>query len=205
MSLVDSALLSVGVVIFLLVYSVRRIDGGSYRSAISRLGINRRGAGRSILWALVFMLPILAFLALWLPLMTALFGNAFATAETQASTIPRWYAGGLIIYLVFNAIMEEALGRGFMLERLMPSHPGTLRASFPAILGVSALGMLYHVPTYVLASHFSPVSLLFNLVFVFVCFTFVGLAYVRSRVSNISGPILVHFLLDAVPYFLLVL
>ena len=92
-----------------------------------------------------------------------------------------------------------------MLDRLMPSHPAGIRATLPAVLGVSVLGMLYHIPTYYFGYHFSPLSALFNFGVVFLSFTFIGFGYVQSRVRNISGPILVHFLLDAVSYLLVIL
>jgi len=140
---------------------------------------------------------------LWGGAVVALFGSNFETSQTLATGVPNWYAAALLVYLLVNALMEETIGRGYMLDRLMPSHPGSLSSSLPAVLVVSALGMLYHVPEYILSYHFSPVSALYNLVFVFLSFAFVGFGYVRSRARNVSGPILVHFLLDAVPYFLL--
>jgi len=186
-----------------LVYFVRQYEGGSLRSTISNLGLNRKGVGRSILWSIVFMVLLALAIILWEGVMAGLFGNDFATAQTLATNIPQWYAVVIMIPLMLNAVMEESIGRGYMLDRLMTSHPGGLRSSLPAILGVSALGMLYHIPTYILGLHFSPLSALFNFVVVFLSFTFVGLGYVRSRVRNISGPIIVHFFLDAVPYLMI--
>lgn len=186
----------------LLVYVVRHYENRSSRSAISSMGLNRGGIGKSVLWSLVFLVPLVLVIILWEGAIIGMFGNNLATAQTQASKIPEWYAIAIMPYLVLNAIMEESVGRGFMLDRLMPSHPAGIMASLPVVLGVSALGMLYHIPEYILSYNFSPASFILNLGVVFFSFTFVGFAYVRSRVRNISGPILVHFLMDAVPILL---
>ncbi len=204
-SLVDGELISFVPIMFFLVYYVRHHEGGSFRSTISSLGLNRYGVGRSLLWSMVFTAMLALAVLLWEGLMAGLFGSSFTTAQTLASSVPRWYAAAIMIPILLNAIMEESVGRGYMLDRLMHSHPAGLRGSLPAVLGVSTLGMLYHIPTYFLGYHFSPLSLLFNFGVVFLSFTFVGLGYVRSRVRNIAGPILAHFLLDAGSYFLVLL
>jgi membrane protease YdiL (CAAX protease family) len=204
-SVIDGELIAFVPVMLFLIYFVRRYEGGSLRSTISSLGLNHRGVGKSLLWSMVFMALLVLAIILWEGLIVGIFGSAFATAQTLASNIPPWYAAVIMVPTLLNAVMEESVGRGYMLDRLMPSHPGSLRASLPAVLGVSVLGMLYHIPTYFLGYQFSPLSALFNFGVVFLSFTFVGLGYVRSRVRNISGPILVHFLLDASAYFLILL
>ena len=198
----NAALFFVPIMLFLVLF-VRHYEKRNFRSTVSSLGLNRNGIRRSLLWSIVFMVPLVVAILLWEELVVGLFGPSFFTAQSQASKIPQWYVVATIIYLLVNALLEESIGRGYMLDRLMPSHPSGLVASLPAILGVSVLGLLYHVPEYVLAYHFSPLSSFYNLVIVFLSFSFVGLGYVRSRVRNISGPILVHFLLDAVPYLLI--
>jgi membrane protease YdiL (CAAX protease family) len=203
-SIIGSALIFFVPVMFFLVYSIRHYEKGSLRSATSSLGLNSRGIGRSLLWSIVFMALLSLAIILWEGVMVGIFGSSFETAQTLANQIPRWYAVVIMFNLVLNAVMEESVGRGYMLDRLMLSHPAGLLASLPAILGVSLLGVLYHVPEYFLSYNFSPLSALYNLVVVFLSFAFLGLAYVRSRVRNISGPILVHFLLDAIPYFMIV-
>lgn len=202
-TLVDGALASFVPIMLFLVYFVRHYERRDFRSTISSLGLNRNGIGRSVLWSMVFMAGLMLVVVLWEGALVGLFGSAFATALGMANKVPSWYAAVLLVSILVNAVMEESIGRGYMLDRLMPSHPAGLLASLPAILGVSVLGMLYHVPTYVIGYQFSPLSLLFNFGVTFLSFTFVGLAYVRSRVRNISGPILIHFLLDATPYLLL--
>jgi membrane protease YdiL (CAAX protease family) len=201
-SIIESALVFFVPIMLLLVYAVRHAEKRSSRSAISSLGLNRGGIGKSVLWSLVFLVPLVLVIILWEGAIAGIFGNNLATAQTQASQIPQWYAVAIMPYLVLNAIMEESVGRGFMLDRLMPSHPAGIVASLPVVLGVSVLGMLYHIPEYILSYNFSPASLILNLGIVFFSFTFVGFAYVRSRVRNISGPVLMHFLLDAVPLLL---
>jgi membrane protease YdiL (CAAX protease family) len=192
-------------IMLFLIYFVKHCEGGSVKSTLSNLGLNRVGIGRSLLWSIVFMAPLLLAIFLWEGAIVGIFGSGFATAQTLATPIPEWYALLIMVPNLMNAIMEESVGRGYMLDRLMPSHPARLRVSLPAILGVSFLGMLYHIPTYFLGYHFSPISALFNFGVVFLSFTFVGFGYVRSRVRNISGPILVHFLLDAGSYLLVIL
>ena len=202
-SIIVSALILFLPMMLFLIYSVRRYEKRSFQSAITSLGLNRDGIGRSLLWAMVFAAFLFLAILLWEGVIVGLFGSGFETAQTISSRVPQWYAVLILGYLVLNAVLEESLGRGYMLDRLMPSHPAGLRASLVAVLGVSVLGMLYHIPEYFLSYNFSPLSALYNLVIVFLSFTFVGLGYVRSRVRNISGPILVHFLLDAVPYLLI--
>jgi len=202
---VDSALFAFVPIMLFLIYFVKHYEGGSLKSTISSLGLNRKGVGRSLLWSMAFMALLALAIVLWEGVIVGLFGSGFATAQTLVSNIPQWYAIVAMIPTLLNAIMEESVGRGYMLDRLMPSHPAGLRASLPSVLGVSFLGMLYHIPTYFLGYHFSPLSAIFNFGVVFLSFTFVGLGYVRSRVRNISGPILVHFLLDASSYLLVIL
>jgi membrane protease YdiL (CAAX protease family) len=192
-------------VMLFLVYLVRHYEGGTIRSTLSSLGLNRVGIGRSLLWSIVFAALLVLALLLWEGVIAGLFGSGFATAQTLATPIPKWYAIVIMIPNLLNAVMEESVGRGYMLDRLMPSHPAGLRASLLAILGVSILGMLYHIPTYLLGYHFSLPSAIFNFGVVFFGFMFVGLGYVRSHTRNISGPVLVHFLLDAGPYLLVIL
>jgi membrane protease YdiL (CAAX protease family) len=204
-SVVDGELIAFLPVMLFLIYFVKRYEGGSLKSTILRLGLNRVGVGRSLLWSIVFMALLVLAIGLWEGAIMGLFGSGFATAQSLATPIPQWYAFVIMIPILLNAIMEESIGRGYMLDRLMLAHPAGMWASLPAVLGVSILGMLYHIPTYFLGYHFSPLSAFFNFGVVFLSFTFVGLGYVRSRVRNISGPILVHFLLDAAPYLLVVL
>jgi len=203
LSSVGGLLLGFVPILLFLVLFVRHTEGRGFGSAFSSLGLNGSGVAKSIMWCLGFMVPLILAIGLWNEGIVAVFGSGFETAQALANKIPQWYAGIALFNVVLTAVTEEAVGRGYMLDRLMPSHPAGLGASLPAVLGVSVLGMLYHVPEYVLSYSFSPLSSLYNLVIVFLSFTFVGLGYVRSRVRSISGPILVHFLLDAVPYVLM--
>jgi membrane protease YdiL (CAAX protease family) len=190
----------VPVVLFLVLF-VRHFERrGSVASSIASLGMNRSGIKRSLLWAVPFLVLLIVVIEVWAFAAQAIFGPNFLTALSRTTNIPKWYAILTIISASFNAVMEEMLGRGYLLDRLMLSHPASMAAALPAVLGVSALGMLYHIGPYFFSYQFSPLSAFYNLVIVFLSFIFVGLAYVRSRVQNISGPILFHFLLDALPF-----
>lgn len=172
----------------------------SATSAIASLGLNRRGIKSSLIWIVPFFVLLAVVIEVWTVFTQALLGPNFVTAISGSNKTPQWYAILIIISALFNAVMEETLGRGYMLDRLMPAHPTSLAAALPAVLAVSTLGTLYHIGPYLLSYQFSPISSFYNLVVVFLCFAFIGFAYVRSRVRNISGPILMHFLLDALPF-----
>jgi hypothetical protein len=54
--------------------------------------------------------------------------------------VPTWYLWYMIIQFFFPvAVVEEAVGRGYMLDRLMPQHPASLVKALPAILLSSLL------------------------------------------------------------------
>jgi len=124
---------------------------------------------------------------------------------TNSGQFPLWYLYYMIINSFFPvAVVEEAVGRGYMLDRLMPQHPSSLVKALPAVLLSSLLFTLLHLPSYLKVYAFSllwVVALLAGNVFPLS----VGLsmAYVRSRTRNIAGPVLIHFLLDSMPYMLM--
>jgi membrane protease YdiL (CAAX protease family) len=53
------------------------------------------------------------------------------------------------------AVVEEIVGRGYMLDRLMPQDPSSLVKALPAILLSSLFFTIYHVPTYLKGYAFS--------------------------------------------------
>ena len=110
----------------------------------------------------------------------------------------------MIIYAFFPvAVVEEAFSRGYMLDRLMPQHPSTLKDGLPAILLSSLLFTLWHLPGYLMGYRFSiPWVASLLAVNVFPISVVLSVAYVKARTRNIVGPVLIHFLLDALPMIL---
>lgn len=110
----------------------------------------------------------------------------------------------MVIYSFFPvAVVEEAIARGYMLDRLMPQHPSSLAKALPAILLSSLLFTLWHLPSYLLSYPLSPtwaIGLLAGNVYPIS--VVLGIAYVRARTQNIIGPLLIHFLLDSIPIIL---
>jgi membrane protease YdiL (CAAX protease family) len=107
----------------------------------------------------------------------------------------------MIVYAFFPvAVVEEMFARGYVLDRLMPEHPSTLRKALPAILLSSFLFTVWHLPAYLAGYGFSLLQVVVLLAGnVFLISAVLGIAYVRSKSRNIVGPVLVHFLLDAIP------
>jgi len=110
----------------------------------------------------------------------------------------------MIIYSFFPvAVVEEAFARGYMLDRLTPHHPSSIVKALTAIVLSSLLFTLWHVPGYLIAYSFSipwVVGLLAGNVFPISLV--LSIAYVRARTRNIVGPMLIHFLLNALPMIL---
>ncbi len=172
----------------------------SVRDIFAGLGFRRQGVGRSLSWSLV-VFPGYVVVGV-LSLMVA----GYAAPPSGGGTVPAWYPYYLILDAFFPvAVVEEAFARGFLLDRLMPAHPSGLLQAMPAILLSSLLFALYHLPTYLVAYSFSPTRAFLPLaVNVFPLSVLLGVAYVRARARNVAGPVLVHFLLDALPYVLFV-
>jgi membrane protease YdiL (CAAX protease family) len=113
----------------------------------------------------------------------------------------------MIMYSFFPvAVVEESIGRGYILDRLMPQHPSSLVKALPAILLSSLLFTLYHLPSYLMLYSFS-VPWTFALLAgnVFPWSVALSIAYVRARTRNILGPVLIHFLADGLPFVLMLL
>ncbi len=185
-------------VIFLALYEKRR----SLREILSSVGLKIKGSARSVLWS-VALLPLLIIVGL----IAMMLSNVFTPVSTSASgneQIPLWYLWYMIIYSFFPvAVTEEAIARGYMLDRLMPQHPSSLVRATPAILLSSLLFTLMHVPSYLGLYSLSALGIVVLLAGnVFPISVILGIAYVRAGTRNISGLVLVHFLLDSTPIIL---
>jgi len=132
------------------------------------------------------------------------FLGSIPSAASNNGQIPIWYLWYMVIHSFFPvAVVEEAIGRGYMPDRLMPQHPSSIVKALPAILLSSLLFTLWHVPSYLMSYSFSTplvVGLLAGNVFPIS--VVLSIAYVRARTINIIGPVLTHFLLDATPIIL---
>lgn len=188
--------------IFLVAFVALREKRRSSGDIFSSLGLKPNGAGKSVLWTFA-LFPLFVVIGLASMLLSSL-----ATTPTSASSpsqIPPWYFGYLIVQAFFPvAVVEEMVGRGYMLDRLIPQHPSSITKAAPAILVSALLFTVYHIPTYLTGYHFSiaqtAIALSLN---VFPNTVIVSIAYVRSKTRNIIGPILMHFLLDALPIIIL--
>lgn len=202
LQLVAGALESYGVIILVLIVFVAVSEQQrSPRVILASLGFRRSGVARSLLWS-VALFPLYAligliFLALASPL----------ALGTGGGPVPSWYFYYIVPYsLVPVAVVEEAFARGYLLDRLLPSHPARLRQAVPAILLSSVLFTLYHVPGYLFRYSMSAgVAALLLTANVFPLSVLLGIAYVRSGTRTVAGPVLMHFLFDALPYLLVAL
>ena len=186
-------------IIFLALWEKKR----SLIDILCSLGIKGNGTTKSVLWSFA-LLPLFIVIGL----MTMTLGNFLVTVSTLGFSnqqFPVWYMWYQIISSFFPvAFVEEAIARGYILDRLMYQHPSSLAGALPAILLSSLLFTLYHLPTY-LRSYPSQIPLIgIQAINVFLISVVLGVAYVRARTGNIIGPILVHFLLDAMPIALLI-
>lgn len=177
---------------------------GGIRSLFSNVGWNRTGIRKSLEWALIFLL-IVAPISLVLSGVQSLVAVGTGGASTQPATtsIPLSSLIIIIISAFVTAVTEETAVRGYILDRLMPNHPSTLRQSLNAVTITSVMMMSYHAAPYLNSYGYSLPTTAVGLVSVLVYSIFLSFAYVRSRVRNASGPILSHFLLDAGLYIVL--
>jgi membrane protease YdiL (CAAX protease family) len=110
--------------------------------------------------------------------------------------LPLWYIPFAIVLLAADVVTEETVVRGYILDRLMPAHPSSLRQSLAAVLVTSVMMSSYHVVPYLYTYGFAAALTGVNLVADFLYSILVCFAYIKSRARNVSGPILLHFLLD---------
>jgi membrane protease YdiL (CAAX protease family) len=185
-------------VIFLAVWEKRR----SFRDIFSSVGLKRNGIARSLLWSFV-LFPLLSAIGFVSMILVSLASPA-SSSSSNASQIPTWYLWYMIVESFFPvAVVEEAVGRGYILDRLMPQHPSSIVKAFPAILLSSLLFTLYHVPSYLAGYGFSIPMVILLTTDVFPLSVVLSVAYVRAGTRNVVGPVIVHFLLDALPAILM--
>jgi len=210
-SLILSLLLNIitipwGLVIFFLVAFLAFWEKKrSLREIFSSVGLKRQGSVSSVFWTLT-LTPFFLVIYLLLMVMSYFLGPlSFPQASSPTNgPVPIWYPYYMIIYSFFPvAVIEEAVARGYILDRLMPEHPSSIAKALPAIIISSLLSTLYHIPAYLGLYTFSlpwAVALLAGNVFPWSIA--LSVAYVRARSRNILGPVLIHFLADSMPIIL---
>ena len=190
---------------FLAVWEKKR----SLRDILTSVGFKKEGLGKSIFWALLLLIPAALVTDLVLILFINLLGPVSVTQATNPSGAvqPTWFLFYIIIYAFFPvAMFEEALGRGYLLDRLMPQQPCGITKALPAIVLSSILFTLFHLPAYILVYIFSrPWAMVLLIANVFPNAVFLSISYVRSRTRNIGGPVIAHFLMDSLPYILMLI
>jgi len=152
-----------------------------------------------VLWSFA-LFPSLIVVGLMMIVLSVFLGPV-PSAVSGNVQIPAWYTLYMVIYSFFPvAVLEEAIARGYLLDRLMPQHPSSLVKALPAMLLSSLLMTLWHVPAYLRVYAF-PIPWVISLLAgnVFPISVVLSIAYVRARTRNIIGLVLVHFLLDAMP------
>lgn len=169
----------------------------SLKDLLVSVGFRKQGVGKSILWMIAWIIPfyVVEFL---------IFGQSFIQQATSINSVmPTWLTIGYILFfLFFVATFEESFFRGYLLYRFMPEHPSRIKKALPAILLSSLCFATYHIPNLVLQNSFSSIAGLFQLAQVLVISILLGLGYVKSGNRNIAGPVIAHFILDSLPYFI---
>lgn len=173
------------------------------REIFSSVGLRGKGSVKSVFWSIA-LFPLCIVIGLMMMVLSYFLGP-IPSAVSNNGQIPFWYLWYVVIYSFFPvAVVEEAIARGYMLDRLMPQHPSSSVKALPAILLSSLLFTLWHVPAY-LKSYSFPAPWIVGLLAgnVFPISIVLSIAYVRAGTRNIIGPILTHFLLDSIPIILL--
>lgn len=187
---------------FLVVFVGLREKRRSLRDILSSLGLKREGIARSVLWSFA-LFPLFIVIGLVSMGLSNFVGSLSSLRVFVLSNgqFPLWYRYYMIVYSFFPvAVVEEMFARGYVLDRLMSEHPSSLRRALPAMLLSSMLFTLWHLPSYLAGHGFSSLQVAVLLgCNVFPISVVLGAAYVRARGRNIVGPVIVHFLLDAMP------
>lgn len=188
------------VLVFLAVFVAWRENRRSPREVLAGLGLKRQGSARSLGWSLA-LFPAYAVVGIVSQAVAS-----YVAPPTLSGPTPPWFPYYVILQAFFPvAVFEEAFGRGYLLDRLMPVHPSGLVQAMPAILLSAVLFTLYHLPPYLVLYGFSSAYTALRLaVNVFPLSVLLSVAYVRAKARNVAGPVLIHFLLDALPYVLFV-
>jgi len=202
---IDWGPIIVFLVIFLAFWEKRR----SLIDIFSSVGLRRKGSVKSLLWSIALFPLIIIVISLLMMMLSYFLGPTplLPSSGSSSGQIPLWYPYYMIMYSFFPvAVVEEAIGRGYMLDRLMPQHLSSIVKALPAILLSSLMFTLYHLSPYLMVYSFSvpwTVGLLVGNVFPWS--VFLSIAYVRAGTRNILGPVLIHFLADGIPFVLMLL
>jgi len=191
-----------GILVFLVIFLALWEKRRSLREIFSSVGLRRTGSVKSVLWSFA-LFPLLIVIGLIMIMLTYFLGP-IPSAVSDSVQIPTWYTWYMVIYSFFPvAVLEETVARGYLLDRLMPQHPSSLVKALPAMLLSSLLMTLWHIPSYLRVYTFPIPWVIGRLAGnVFPISVILSIAYVRARTRNIIGPILIHFLLDAMPFIL---
>lgn len=190
--------------LFLFVRFYEKRQSFGIRSLVSSVGWNGTGVRKSLKWSLIFFLVAIPVGIVFLIIESAVAGSGaeHMAGSTSSTVVPGWYFSFAVIALLADVVMEETLMRGYVLDRLMPTHPSTPRQSLTAVLLTSAMMSSYHLLPYLYAYNFSLALTGVNLIADFFYSILISFAYIKSKARNASGPIVFHFLLD-VPLVLL--
>jgi membrane protease YdiL (CAAX protease family) len=200
--LVESAEVYGVLLVFLAVFVAQREKRRSLRDVFSSMGLKRKGNAKSALWSFA-LFPLFIVIGLVSMALSNYLGSlpSLSVFVSSNGQFPLWYRYYMIVQSFFPvAVVEEMFARGYVLDRLMPEHPSSLRRALPAILLSSLLFTVWHLPSYIAGRGFSGLQVAVLLGSnVFPISLVLGAAYVRARGRNIVGSVLVHFLLDAIP------
>jgi len=177
----------------------------SLKDIFSSVGLKMKGSVKSLFWGITIF-PMFFVIGMLTVIFSYFLGPIpIPTSASNNVQTPPWIPYYMIIYSFFPvAVVEEAWARGYMLDRLMPKHPSSLVKALPAILLSSILFTLYHLPSYLWLYSFStPWLVALAAGNLFPWSVALSIVYVRARTRNILGPVLIHFLADSIPYFLM--
>lgn len=188
--------------VFLVVFVALKEKRRSLEDIFSSMGFKRKGITKSMLWSFA-LFPLFIVIGL----VSMALSNYSSSLQSLSAIVssngqfPLWYRYYMIVYSFFPvAVIEEMFARGYVLDRLMPEHPSSLRRALPAMLLSSVLFIVWHLTSYLAGHGFSRLQVAVLLgCNVFPISVVLGVAYVRARSRNIMGPMLMHFLLDAIP------
>ena len=205
MSLVLNSLIAMllgwgGILVFIFIFLALWERRRSLKEIFSSVRLRKKGAVKSVFWSIVIT-PLFLVLIGVMAMMFNYFLGSMPTLVSNNGQIPLWFLYYMIIYSFFPvAVVEEAIARGYILDRLVPQHPSTLVKALRAILLSSLLFTLYHIPSFLgLYSFSAPWAVALLAGNVFPWSVGLSIAYVRARTRNIIGPVLIHFLADSIP------